>query len=891
MYRKILYLAFLFTALFLFQKRIYASTGDKVDSSDSKVSLIIETQTPYGVLKSEVHFLKKYLNLALRVKEIQENDLIKLVNYFEYVPRDTIHFNIDGDFLVANGNATIFPTNIINLYTFPPKGSEHLTVFTDWWRSLVVHEFTHIIHLDQTRGFVEDGRKIFGTIAKVIPGVTPRWFTEGIATYFESTVLTRGRLQNELLNFELNQYLKNKKNCQKIDCLDEPGVKPHGQLAYWIGAHFVKYIEEKKPKTIKCLVEKNSQKFPFFLADVFQDCFDEDIHKVFEDFIRTYKIQITNKESLSEEFPELQLIDWQKGSFIDQNRWYFVLRKNKEELLARFDLENNVLFTKKINVKIAHLIQLIKNQTDELEDSEVEDKLLIAVHTDPFFKNHNMSFQIFGADSLSFEQKLSDFDSSFWAYKVSDREWLKITREDSSVKVILGEYDWNKFQSNSELTLDQNKLYKRLVHFQNRWFVEVYDYKTEKTYWIQKANNNWELAEINLVENENQIKKLNLKEIELTKDGEIFQKKEMVNEESTILNSLSFAPYFFEMKSENAEVINYPRLDHYQPHFWFLSFGNGDNVSAIGAMSSISDPLKDHSLDASIVSYESSKLGGDFNLQSSLEGLNFQFLLNKFYYKKDTDDLRLNNESNSLLSVSREYYFDRFRFIPRLTLSKNWQSDFISKRSSESLSGFGYLSFVNSGYLNFFQNGNFAFKTALTKSHTGKSYAELLTKTDFTFNVFEDYQIKLYNGYGKLDKAGFTDGVLFAGGVSQMNVSRWFEFYGLAYGNAYGNEVLNFRFLNDFNFFNIYQGYRLWPVFLKEWHMVFGADYLKADRIFHKSVYFYHQDIYSVFLGSKLKTNLFYYVPVDIDLILAKVFDRRKVSSQHVLLNILSDGF
>ena len=177
-----------------------------------------------------------------------------------------MHFNVDPYLRLTNGNARTFPTDIINLYKFPPSNNEHLVIMEDWLTGLIFHEYVHVTHLDQTRDFLELGRNIFGSIAKFPVMVVPRWFTEGIAVWAESHLSKNGRLSNPLFRKELLIQFLRADYCKTIDCLDEPGLYPNGSLAYWAGAHFMEYMEEKKPGTIKCLVEENSSKIPFLLS-------------------------------------------------------------------------------------------------------------------------------------------------------------------------------------------------------------------------------------------------------------------------------------------------------------------------------------------------------------------------------------------------------------------------------------------------------------------------------------------------------------------------------------------------------------------------------------------------------------------------------------------------
>ena len=166
-------------------------------------TLYVEVPSNHGELKAEIHFDERDLEVALKAKKVVTEDLIKVINYFEYVPKHVVHINVDPYMRLTNGNATSFPTSTINLYNFPPNSDDHLIIMEDWLKGLIFHEYTHITHLDQTRGYLNFFRKIFGSVATIPTAVVPRWFTEGIAVWSESHLMNGGRLNNPLFRKEL----------------------------------------------------------------------------------------------------------------------------------------------------------------------------------------------------------------------------------------------------------------------------------------------------------------------------------------------------------------------------------------------------------------------------------------------------------------------------------------------------------------------------------------------------------------------------------------------------------------------------------------------------------------------------------------------------------------
>ncbi|MFN7984017.1 MAG: hypothetical protein U0Q11_19385 [Vicinamibacterales bacterium] len=94
----------------------------------------------------------------------------------------------------ANGYATPLPRNIIFLNATAPSGAELIGHADDWLRVLFTHEYTHIVHLDRSRGWATLARGLFGRAPFAFPNLTlPQWQIEGLATWQESTSTGSGR--------------------------------------------------------------------------------------------------------------------------------------------------------------------------------------------------------------------------------------------------------------------------------------------------------------------------------------------------------------------------------------------------------------------------------------------------------------------------------------------------------------------------------------------------------------------------------------------------------------------------------------------------------------------------------------------------------------------------
>jgi Tol biopolymer transport system component len=95
-----------------------------------------------------------------------------------------------------NGFALPFPYPLVHIRAVPPDGSDEFGNYDDWLRLVLTHELAHIVHLEETRGVLGFGRKLFGRAPFLFPNsLTPSWLIEGLATYEETegTAFGRGR--------------------------------------------------------------------------------------------------------------------------------------------------------------------------------------------------------------------------------------------------------------------------------------------------------------------------------------------------------------------------------------------------------------------------------------------------------------------------------------------------------------------------------------------------------------------------------------------------------------------------------------------------------------------------------------------------------------------------
>lgn len=947
--------------LLIFSIGIHQSAHAK-NSSESVDLKTIKANVPtsFGELKTEIHFDEKDFLVAKKVEKIIKTDLIKAVNYFQYVPENIVHFNVDPYMRLTNGNARIFPTGIINLYNFPPDNSDHLVVMEDWLRGLVFHEYVHITHLDQTDDWMELGKKIFGSIAKLPASVVPRWFVEGIAVWGESHLLgSGGRLNNPLFRKELLIQFLRAEYCTTIDCLDEPGVYPNGQLAYWAGAHFMEYLENKKPATVKCLVEKNSGAIPFLLNDVFFNCTGKNAKDQFEDFRQSFindqpSITPASEEwgvKISNAFGSDAL---QKGVVLDGNILYKVERERKSEALLSYDLEENVnMMSAHFSYPIGDLAGMTTMPTEG--DAEAGKYLIIAFNEDPNYRQENRTWKLINAETLLEEVTLPFAKDPSYVIGLGNHRFLTASFVNNAWVIERQRYDFDNqkmfepevvltLPSDSNLTMfkkEGQKIFMKVNGKNDLTTFMVSDLSLESFHKVYESSQYFDFtvltekfavihekkevaSQYTLYEFDDALKKVSsgtitpdlfnrvtyaaisdnrvlvlenrLKSKEMAKEESLnILKKATAKLTSADLVSVNLKDGGTPVNKEGEEIESYPKWYHYKPHYWFVAFGSSENISSIGATTTFSDPMDLNILDVSVLTFPSiKKVGGNgkfihkFSEVSDLWSAYLYF--SRDFSKSDVSSVT-NETKEGIVGTSYAFLMKRWSLIPGLYVTSTKTADFISTRSAN---GFGFsnaLLYQAQSFDDTFQNLMAQMRLELDNPNVGENYAHAKFKLQTEWRFYERLVLGVKTSWAKLFKTNFSQGVLYGGGVTTASTQRWHEFYGIPYSNAYGNELLTFRLYLDYNIWNIYRTRQLFPVFFKELHLLLGRETIYADRILLGKSFIREKAVHGFFVGPRLKVNLFYYVPADIDFIFSQVKNPQGGNVNGFLFNISAEAF
>jgi hypothetical protein len=263
-----------FSLLFIYSEFLYA-----VDPGlDWKT---IESEHIY------VHYADGNKNFAEKALAISEEAHQRLTRELNWNPGEKTHVVLSDETDQPNGYASPIFFNHTVLYLAPPTSVDTLEDFDDWLTTLIVHEYTHIVHLDKSAGSPEYLRNIFGRFLFLFPNVfQPSWVLEGLATHKE-TDLDRGigRGQSAMFASMMREEVDN--GLKPISQVNLP-VKtwPAGTTRYLYGVYFMSFLAERYGEDkIQAWVEEYSDNlFPFFINTTANKSLGKNLTPLWQDY-------------------------------------------------------------------------------------------------------------------------------------------------------------------------------------------------------------------------------------------------------------------------------------------------------------------------------------------------------------------------------------------------------------------------------------------------------------------------------------------------------------------------------------------------------------------------------------------------------------------------------
>lgn len=202
------------------------------------------------------------------------------------LPRGRVHVILVDQTDLSNGWANPFPYDAIEITAAPPASETSIGNTDDWLRVAFTHEYTHILHLDRTRGWMEGVRRVFGRAPFAFPNLfLPEWQVEGLATFEESQVTHQGRVPAGDFRVIVDAAA-HAHRFQPYDRVSGGLVAwPSDLGAYAYGAYFHRFLADHYgTESLNELADASSRRVPFFGAPAFTQVFGRSIGTLWSDY-------------------------------------------------------------------------------------------------------------------------------------------------------------------------------------------------------------------------------------------------------------------------------------------------------------------------------------------------------------------------------------------------------------------------------------------------------------------------------------------------------------------------------------------------------------------------------------------------------------------------------
>lgn len=189
----------------------------------------------------------------------------------------------------SNGMAMASPRPLIRLYVTGPRMDVDLSAlssYRDWLRTLITHEYTHVIHLQMHGGVSRIINTIFGDV--YLPNqMQPRWFIEGVAVMDETYRTGGGRIRSSVFSMMMRTHALEGHLLTLGELSNEGVAFPRGHAHYIYGPMFLDYLRTRfgEEKIVEICRLYGSATLPYGMNRTFKRVLGVDLVTLYDDWL------------------------------------------------------------------------------------------------------------------------------------------------------------------------------------------------------------------------------------------------------------------------------------------------------------------------------------------------------------------------------------------------------------------------------------------------------------------------------------------------------------------------------------------------------------------------------------------------------------------------------
>lgn len=211
-----------------------------------------------------VNFPAGYEGVATRAAAYAEEAHEVLSPFMKVVPANRTELTLLDNEDTVNGFGFPLPNNQIFIYLTSPREDGPAWPYDAWLRDLLIHEYTHVLHLEKTAGLTDWINRVFGR--SYFPNMfTPIFLIEGLAVTTETRFSTGGRGRDAGYRMILRMAaLEN-----KLATIDRASgyytiEYPGGELPYIYGMAFYRHLMAHYGDKVPTELADRIAHYPFF---------------------------------------------------------------------------------------------------------------------------------------------------------------------------------------------------------------------------------------------------------------------------------------------------------------------------------------------------------------------------------------------------------------------------------------------------------------------------------------------------------------------------------------------------------------------------------------------------------------------------------------------------
>jgi hypothetical protein len=795
------------------------------------------------------HYQDKDQDFASRAVAVALKDFPALHEYFNYIPRSDVHFNIDPVANSANGSAQVFPYNIVNLINFPPFGESSLMGSKDWVRVLVVHEYTHILTIEMTHGWMQTFRTIFGSTAKWA-GINPRWFLEGIATWAESKITGEGRVNDPRIRKSLINYWKRKGKCTSFSCMDYPNIYPYGSLAYWFGALFLDYAEKKHPGLMSCWAKENSSSLPLFVDKRYRFCSGSEIFEDYYDFLAEIDAATDSAEFKDGISNSKRSQDLFAGSYQGKKIKVWVTDEGVKGRQAE-QVDAKKVWVKDFQTKKA-TFHVFPYSVEQIYGDE--QSVYLGTYWDGFYNGVRDFYQLDPRDN---------------------KTWISLNSDVCNLKVTAAE--------DKKIDLNNRQLI-RFYHLNSEQVLCWYFFEGKHFLITKKKDSEVDFLQWQVIDTPNPLFGVDVNVAE--RKFSYFENPTNGKKEILLRSQAKDSIPLLKAAIANpaGELKTYNPYRYFLPSYLFLQYFTGGNMDSIMMSTHLQDPRQRHRLDIvgiynTNTADRSPWSGGAVYNIANTNWANFGGLIgyNKFIARFAENSQQFNIRESVFAGPTWSKQGNEWMYLATAVVSKEDQNDILYNRQLE-----GYTITQRFTYKDFkigawWQLADWELAFSQQKEAiNNETYPGYRIKQEWLWRLAEDHYINSMIHHARLVTPSGTarEGAIYGGGVPNFFVGDIsFPSFVVAPSGIFGRELTAALLQHQYRFWykNPENGISSFTVRSMEWF--WGLEYLKSDWLVLTNRVARNPEIASWHAGVSFNTHVFYLLPVKFSLAYAKPFN------------------